>query len=88
MSLNNNQTAVKELEVQKKLAKTWKGIDDQAEVVVKGSIEEAVEWIRSVAAETGNEGIEGKAEAKQVQVLVTGSVHLVGGFLEVLESGE
>lgn len=77
------------MEVQKKLAKTWRDIDDQAEVAVKGSIEEAVEWIRSVAAETWNEGIEGEgeAEAEQVQVLVTGSVHLVGGFLEVLESG-
>lgn len=89
VSLNDNQTAMKELEVQKKLAKTWRGIDDQAEVAVKGSIEEAVEWIRSVAADAVNEGTEkkGEAEAEQVQVLVTGSVHLVGGFLEVLESG-
>lgn len=90
MSVNNNQTVVKELEVQKKLAETWTGIDDQAEVALKGSIEEAVEWIRSVAAEKWNEGIEGEAEAEaeHVQVLVTGSVHLVGGFLEVLESEE
>lgn len=88
VSLNSNQTTAKELEVQKKLAKTWRDIDDQAENVVKGSIEEAVEWIRSVAAETGHKEIEGKAEAEPVQVLVTGSVHLVGGFLEVLESGE
>lgn len=88
VSVNNNQTVLKELEVQKKLAKTWRGIDDQAEVAVKGSIEEAVEWIRSVAAETLNEGVEGEAEAEHVPVLVTGSVHLVGGFLEVLESGE
>lgn len=88
VSLNNNETVVQELEVQKKLAKTWRRIDDQAKVAVKGSIEEAVEWIRSVAAETGNEGIEGEAEAAHVQVLVTGSVHLVGGFLEVLESGK
>lgn len=74
--------------MQKELAKTWRDIDDQAEDVVKGSIEEAVEWIRSVAAETGHKEIEGKAETEPVQVLVTGSVHLVGGFLEVLESGE
>lgn len=90
LSINNNETVVKELKVQKELAKTWSGIDDQAEVVVKGSIEEAVSWIRSVAADSRNGGIEEKeeGEAEQVQVLVTGSVHLVGGFLEVLESGE
>lgn len=90
VSINNNETVVKELKVQKELAKTWMGIDDQAEVVVKGSIEEAVQWIRSVAADSRNERMEEKeeGEVEQVMVLVTGSVHLVGGFLEVLESGE
>lgn len=90
MSINNNETVVKELKVQNELAKTWRGIDDQAEVVVKGSIEEAVKWIRSVAADSRNERMEEKeeGEVEQVMVLVTGSVHLVGGFLEVLESGE
>lgn len=37
-----------------------------------------MEWVRAVAA-----GVDGQAA-----VLVTGSSHLVGGFLEVLETGK
>lgn len=76
---------------------------EKAEVVVRGSIEEAVGWVRVVAGEHGakksgevkdeeggeekrQEGeIKGEEEKEEVKVLVTGSVHLVGGFLEVLE---
>ena len=44
---------------------------------MKGSIEEAVEWCRNIAGH----------EEGEVMVLVTGSTHLVGGFLDVLETG-
>ncbi|KAK3177925.1 hypothetical protein OEA41_000057 [Lepraria neglecta] len=77
MSLNMSGTAIDALEVQKGLAETWRGIDEQTKVEVKGTIEEAVEWCRDIARDD-----EGK-----VMVLVTGSTHLVGGFLEVLETG-
>ena len=79
VNMNTSKEAVDALEVQRGLAETWREMGGEAVVEVKKSIEEAVEWCRDVAAE-------GKEE---VMVLVTGSVHLVGGFLEVLEtSGE
>lgn len=82
ISMNTSPAAVERLDVQRGLAETWREIDPEAVVEVKGSIEEAVGWCRDVAkAEKG--GTEG-----EVMVLVTGSVHLVGGFLEVLETGK
>ena len=77
MSLNMSGTAIGALEVQKGLAETWRGIDEQTKVEVKGTIEEAVEWCRGIARD----------EDGEVMVFVTGSTHLVGGFLEVLETG-
>ena len=78
LSMNNNSKSVEDLAVQRGLAETWSGIDAETRVEVKGSIEEAVDWCRGVARDTDGE----------VMVLVTGSVHLVGGFLEVLETGK
>ena len=77
VSMNTSKEAVDALEVQRGLAETWREIDGGAVVEVMKSIEEAVGWCRDVAAEGDGE----------VMVLVTGSVHLVGGFLEVLETG-
>lgn len=77
VSINTSKEAVNALQVQRGLAETWRGLDGEAVVVVKRSIEEAVWWCRSVAG--GADGV--------VKVLVTGSMHLVGGFLEVLETG-
>ncbi|KAF6223092.1 hypothetical protein HO173_013305 [Letharia columbiana] len=82
MSMNTSAAAAEKLDVQRGLAETWRGIDPQTIVEVKLSIEEAVRWCKDVA------GVEkGDAEG-EVMVLVTGSVHLVGGFLEVLETGK
>ena len=83
MSMNTNSAVVERLDVQRGLAETWRNIDPQTTVEVKGSIEEAVEWCRHVAGKGGEDDAEG-----DVLVLVTGSVHLVGGFLEVLETGK
>lgn len=84
VSINADLQAVGELVVQKRLAETWRGIDATTEIKVVRSIEEAVGWVRAIAGE-----LDGKLsdESGEVQVLVTGSVHLVGGFLEVLETG-
>ncbi|KAL8921678.1 MAG: hypothetical protein Q9208_005607 [Pyrenodesmia sp. 3 TL-2023] len=76
VAMNSNQGKVAALEVQKELRDTWLQLGGATEVEVKGTIEEAVRWVRDVAAKDGSE---------EVEVLVTGSVHLVGGFLEVLE---
>lgn len=77
VSMNVSAAAIDALQVQRALAETWKGIDSSTNVEVKGSIEEAVEWCRNVA----------RHEEGEVMVLVTGSTHLVGGFLDVLETG-
>ncbi len=76
MSMNTSATAVQGLEVQRGLAESWRSIDSDTKVEVRGSIEEAVGWCRDIA----------RGEHEAVMVLVTGSVHLVGGFLEVLET--
>ena len=76
VSMNMSAAAIDTLEVQRGLAKTWREIDNDAQVEVKGSIEEAVQWCRDVAGD----------EEGEIMALVTGSIHLVGGFLEVLET--
>lgn len=78
MSINTDRAKVQALEVQRGLQEAWRVLDEETEVVVRGSIEEAVAWVRGIAEDDGGE----------VKCLVTGSVHLVGGFLEVIEGGE
>ena len=73
-SMNTDSEAVAGLQVQKGLASAWKEIDAATVVAVKSTVEDAVTWCRGVAGDAGEE----------TMVLVTGSVHLVGGFLEVL----
>lgn len=79
VSMNTNSKAVNDLTVQKQLAETWSSLDGNAEVKVAGTIEEAVNWCRSISKEYKD---------SEVKVLVTGSLHLVGGLLDVLESGK
>ncbi|KAF2691975.1 bifunctional protein folC [Lentithecium fluviatile CBS 122367] len=82
VSINTNQKDVDTLAVQRALALTWSEIDDTADVRVLKTIEEAIGTARSIASkwaeEAGNEA--------EVMVLVTGSLHLVGGAIEVLET--
>ncbi|KAI4637793.1 hypothetical protein J4E83_000611 [Alternaria metachromatica] len=82
VSINTNQQDVDTLAVQKALANTWSDIDSTAEVHVLRTIEEAVVTARKVAQDYAKEA---GADA-EVMVLVTGSLHLVGGALEVLET--
>ncbi|EWC44695.1 hypothetical protein DRE_06591 [Drechslerella stenobrocha 248] len=74
ISINVNSAAVDALKVQKGLAKSWGETGSTAEVHVMETIQESVEAIRA---------LEGAS-----QVLVTGSLHLVGGFLEVVEGDD
>lgn len=74
VSINTNKADVDALKVQKDLAGTWDRVDQDARVHVLGTVEEAVKRAREV----GGGG--------RVEVLVTGSLHLVGGVVEVLES--
>jgi folylpolyglutamate synthase len=83
VSINTNQQDVDTLAVQKALAQTWSEIDSSAQVHVLKTIEEAVSTARSVAYAWADDAGPGA----EVMALVTGSLHLVGGALEVLESG-
>lgn len=74
VSINTNKSDVDTLKVQKELAGSWDSIDPNATVHVLSTIEEAISKARELAPND------------QVEVLVTGSLHLVGGVIEVLES--
>ncbi|KAF2632575.1 FolC bifunctional protein [Macroventuria anomochaeta] len=82
VSINTDKQEVDALAVQTALAKTWSKIDSTAEVRVLRTIEESVSAAREVACNWAN------GTDAEVMVLVTGSLHLVGGALEVLESGK
>ena len=82
-SSNMNGKDVQELTVQKMLKATWVEMDPQTVVEVKGTVEEAVQWVRDVVDERRGGGEKGDTMA-----LVTGSLHLVGGFLDILEGAK
>ncbi|TID27878.1 FolC bifunctional protein [Venturia nashicola] len=75
VSNNTNTSDIKTLKVQNELAKVWTNLDPAANVVVTGTIEEALDTARNVLGE------------RQGLVLVTGSLHLVGGAIELLQNG-
>jgi folylpolyglutamate synthase len=70
-SMNTSKQAVHDLVVQKELAEQWEKLDPTSKRLVLPTIEHAVKYIRELKEE--------------VQVLVTGSLHLVGGLLVVLD---
>lgn len=80
ISMNTNAADVQSLSVQHALAKSWADIDLQAQVNVVRTIQEAIELARDISrkASTNADGV--------VKVLATGSMHLVGGIIEVLEA--
>lgn len=87
-SVNTNAADVEALSVQHELAKTWAEVDPDAKVSVVKTIEEAVVLART-AGTVGTAGTtvsDGAHSSEDVKVLVTGSLHLVGGVIEVLES--
>jgi folylpolyglutamate synthase len=74
VSMNTSTEDIDTLRVQKDLATTWRAVDTRAEVHVLGTIEEAIALARSIAGD------------EPTEVLVTGSLHLVGGCIEILEA--
>ena len=75
-ALDPNATA--DLTVQNGLASTWATIDPASEVKVTATVAEAVNYARTM--------VNTQDADSEVSVLVTGSLHLVGAFLEVLET--
>lgn len=63
--------------MQKELAEHWRSIHRSGSVNIFGSVEEAVIFI---------EGIGAQNPAQRVDVFSTGSLHLIGGVLTVLDS--
>ncbi|USP82322.1 hypothetical protein yc1106_09596 [Curvularia clavata] len=82
VAINTNQQDVDTLAVQKALAATWSEIDDTAKVHVVRTIQEAIATARNVARDYATSS----GTDVEVMVLVTGSLHLVGGAIEVLET--
>ncbi|GJN79533.1 folylpolyglutamate synthetase [Purpureocillium lilacinum] len=79
----NHQIDPKEIEnmtVQRRFADKWSELDPEAKVVVLPTIEEALDYARHVG--------EGLGPGEQVQAYVTGSLHLVGGALGILEQAD
>ena len=83
---NVNAADVEKLTVQNELADTWRKVDPAADVRVVRSIEEAVAFVRRAVRKDNRDAVGVEHESAGV-ALVTGSLHLVGGLLEVLESG-
>lgn len=52
----------------------WRGLDPNSEVAALHSIKEAIDFVRNI-----NNGFE------ESQIFVTGSFHLIGGALSILE---
>lgn len=84
VSVNTNQQDVDTLAVQKALASTWAEIDSSAEVHVLRTIEEAIGTARSIAHAWAKDA----GPDAEVMALITGSLHLVGGAIDVLETKE
>ncbi|KAL4966262.1 tetrahydrofolate synthase [Aspergillus stella-maris] len=83
VSMNQDNNAVEKLQVQNALAEKWKAIDPTADVKVYGTIEEAVDFTRELASKEGGRVCGDEAP---IMTFVTGSLHLVGGFLDVIET--
>jgi folylpolyglutamate synthase len=83
VSMNTNADDLELLRVQKSLATAWNDIDPKAQTHVFSTIEEAVDFAREVA---GQERKDLQKDEPPVMTFVTGSIHLVGGFLDVVET--
>jgi folylpolyglutamate synthase len=71
---NHDEMAIKTMSVQKAFAEAWTKLDSTAEVAILPSIEDALEYVKKLQDPSG-----------VVQIFVTGSIHLVGGMLALLE---
>jgi folylpolyglutamate synthase len=99
VSMNVSDEQVKHLTVQRELASGWRGIEDgcisrghdvqNSEICIVATIEEALQRARSIAMASRGGALDAPRDDDReggVKVFVTGSIHLVGGFIEVLEA--
>ena len=79
----NHQVDPKDIEnmtAQRRFAERWAELDPAAKVLVLPTIEEALDYARHVG--------QGLAQGQRVHAYVTGSLHLVGGALGILEQAD
>ena len=76
----NDPKDVEKLTVQNAFAEKWRTLDPSANVMAIHSIEEALNTARGL--------VKTLKEGETVQALVTGSLHLVGGALSILEQAD
>ncbi|KAI0126397.1 tetrahydrofolylpolyglutamate synthase, partial [Xylariales sp. AK1849] len=69
--------AIEKLTAQHQFAEKWSSLDPDAKVVVLPTIEDAISHVRDLGKELDGE--------RTVQAFITGSLHLVGGALGILE---
>lgn len=71
---------IEKLTQQHIFAEKWSSLDPAADVKVMSSIEAAISHVRDLSKEVGSEDT--------VQAFITGSLHLVGGALGILEGAD
>ncbi|KAH7155538.1 Mur ligase [Dactylonectria estremocensis] len=71
---------IDKMTVQHRFAEKWLSIDPDAVVKVMPTIEQSIDYARQLG--------EGLPEGEAVQALITGSLHLVGGALGILEKAD
>jgi folylpolyglutamate synthase len=72
--------AVQKLTAQHQFAEKWSSLDPDAKVVVLPTIEDAINRVRELGKNV--------CQAETVQAFITGSIHLVGGALGILEKAD
>ncbi|VUC37754.1 unnamed protein product [Clonostachys rosea] len=80
----NNQYDTKEIEsltVQRRFAERWSSLDPDASIVVLPTIEQALTHVRQLGAAL-------PTKEEKIRAFVTGSLHLVGGALGILENAD
>ncbi|KAK3905064.1 folylpolyglutamate synthase [Staphylotrichum tortipilum] len=73
-----NPTDIKKMTMQNIFAERWKTLDPDANILLIPSIEAAIKTARGLAG----------TDAPKLQALITGSLHLVGGALGILEGAD
>lgn len=76
-----DQKEIEGLTVQRRFAEKWQELDAGANVVVLPTIEEAIDYAQRLGQDL-------KSEDEKIQAFVTGSLHLVGGALGILEKAD
>ncbi|KAI2783765.1 FolC bifunctional protein [Daldinia loculata] len=73
--------AIKALTAQRAFAEKWSLLDPKAKVTVVPTIEEAINYVRDLSKTP-------MGENETIQAFITGSLHLVGGALGILEGAD